>query len=140
MSKEKLEPIDGWPFRSLKETRSLQNGDARGQYAVVVPEDVGTPSHPAHEKLCWARVRDRNSSNYAPYFKGCLNEARKSYLTCRLHLDRELAARELKVEVFGIPMANFSYISSKEKAADLLARRDAYWGRSAPSGSDDDIK
>jgi hypothetical protein len=92
----------GWAARDL--------GSRRG---IAVP---GTPER------CWAEVRIAGSSDYAPAFWGCQNKPREGFLTCRVHYERELAARELKCETEGLRLANIAYTSLAEKEADQKTR------------------
>jgi hypothetical protein len=64
---------------------------------------------------CWAEVRIRGGSDHAPAYHGCQNNARQDFLTCRVHYERELAARQLKCELDGTQMCEIAYLDSAEK-------------------------
>jgi hypothetical protein len=64
---------------------------------------------------CWAEVRIRGGSGHAPAYHGCQNNARQGFLTCRVHYERELAARQLKCELDGTQMCEIAYLASAEE-------------------------
>jgi hypothetical protein len=65
----------------------------------------------------------RASSDVVTLFEGCKNVARSGYLTCRVHLDRELAARQLKCETEKVTMDEIAYSSLENKEAERRLRR-----------------
>src|ERR1041385_5540099 len=83
---------------TLREARELKSEWA--EHGIAAPKGL---------EKCWAEVRIRGSSDYAPAFWGCQNKARERFLTCRLHYNRELAARELKCEIEGLQMTDIAY-------------------------------
>jgi hypothetical protein len=123
----KLEPLSG-PFRSLAESQNsgpLQ--DWRGETDVAAPIapawPLRTDSALSKNGQCWAVVRIRASSNFTPDFEGCKNVSRSGYLTCRVHFDRELAARQLKCETEKVTMDTIAYTSVEDKEAERRRRR-----------------
>jgi hypothetical protein len=118
----KLEPLE-MPMRTLSDIRGSGSPDHwRGDYGVVRPMDRPWPirrdSKLAQHGQCWAEVRMRGSSDYAPLFEGCKNIARAGFLTCRVHPDRELASRQLKCELEGSHMADIAYADNQQKVAE----------------------
>jgi hypothetical protein len=116
---EKLSEI-GATLQTLREVREVcdLNQIYRGDHGVAKPR---------HATQCWAEVRIRGSSDFAPYFDGCKKSARQGFLTCRIHYDRELAARELKCEIEGVSMVEIAWneqsrAEQKSRLAQLRAR------------------
>jgi hypothetical protein len=109
----KLEPIQS-QLPSLAEVRCTAPSSVEwGVRGVAVPTG---------SEKCWAEVRIRGSSDYAPAFWGCKNKVREGFLTCRLHYDRELAARELKCEAESIAMDKIAYKDPADKEEDRKIR------------------
>jgi hypothetical protein len=122
----KLEPLQ-LPMRTLNDIRGSGSPDHwRGEHGVMRPIDRSWPirsdSKLAQHGQCWAEVRMRGSSDYAPVFEGCKNIARAGFLTCRVHPDRELASRQLKCEVEGLQMADIAYADDQQKVAEAQLR------------------
>lgn len=132
---QKLEPIPT-PMRTLAETRSLARPSSTswGEYGVAKPIELGSPkagSNLARNGLCWAEARIRGTSDFAPVFDGCKNTAREGFLTCRVHADRELAARELRCELDGLRLPDIAYLNAAEKEAGRVEQRNAILARLA---------
>ena len=100
-AERKLNPLQ---FRTLEEPRT-NGGISWGDVGVRQPE----PNLRRGPGGCWADVRLRGSSDYSPSFDSCANTPRAGFLTCLVHHDRELAARELRCEIEGVTMDSIAY-------------------------------
>ena len=101
---QKLAPMQV-QMRSLTEARECLFTATWGQCGVAKP---------VIQVKCWAEVRIRSSSD-SPAYKGCQNQARQDFLTCRIHAERELAARQLKSELDGTQMSEIACADGGEK-------------------------
>ena len=111
MEPNKLAPLC---MATWAETRTAEGSLAWGDVGVAVP---------MHDGECWAEVRLVGSSDNLPTFKGCERESRKYHLTCLVHHNRELAARELKCEAEGVTMADIAYSSDADREAHMDAEK-----------------
>ena len=102
---QKLEPLQA-QMTSLSKAREWESGVGWGEHGIARPRTEGR---------CWAEVRIRGSSDYAPAFDQCRNKPREGFLTCRVHYERELSARELKCELEGLKMHDIAYADAAEK-------------------------
>jgi hypothetical protein len=93
-------------MRSLSDAREFLLDAIWGQCGVAKP---------ISQAKCWAEVRIRGSSDHAPEYKGCQNQARQGFFTCRVHSERELSARQLNCELDGTQMAEIANADGGEK-------------------------
>ena len=102
---QKLAPMQV-QMRSLTEAREFLFTATWGQCGVAKP---------VSQVKCWGEVRIRGSSDHAPAYKGCQNQARQGFLTCLIHAERELASRQLKSELDGTQMSEIACADGGEK-------------------------
>jgi hypothetical protein len=113
----KLNPLQ---FRTLEETRTHE-GIWWGDVGVKEP----APTLRRGPGGCWADVRLRGSSDLGPSFESCANAPRSGFLTCLVHHDRELAARELRCEMNGVTMESIAYTDWQDEEAHRAQRQAA---------------
>jgi hypothetical protein len=114
----KLEPLR---FRSLADTRAVHES-SRADFAVHVPNN---------DKYCWAEIRPPGSWGYFIEFRGCGRQHRDGYLTCLVHYNREMVARELKCEKDGVAMDDIAYADEAAREAHEAMVRADYAARRA---------
>lgn len=123
---QKLEPLSS-DLPGLAKAREYRRYNSWGEVGVNEPTEhpFGTNPRSARGRNgdCWADVRVPGSSDYAASFTGCKNTARQGYLTCRVHYEQELAALELKCEIFEVEMTEIAWLSKEEKDSDWLRRK-----------------